>query len=237
MIATVTGPKDYYAILHVHPSAEREVIVAAYRALAKKYHPDIHADKELADRRIKELNEAYQVLSEPEQRRKYDELAARSATAPPRQAPPRPPAQAAHRRAPGAPAPAPSPPRQTTPEFLARHFAEAPLLREFARSLIGQGRADLADRLAAVVDRVGVRPEAERTVLANFCADAGLPVPWAGMTIEQMILAMADAGYQVDHDPERAIYRVARKDWSVFKDKFLFSDDDFRAYALKVIGG
>ncbi len=67
------GSEDYCAVLRVLPSAEQEVITAAYRALAKKYHPDTHSDDALAERRLKELNEAYEVLSDPSRRRKYDE--------------------------------------------------------------------------------------------------------------------------------------------------------------------
>jgi hypothetical protein len=63
--------KDYYAILQVHPRAEPEVIEAAYRRLSRKYHPDVSG---LADagRRMRELNEAFEVLSDPARRRAYD---------------------------------------------------------------------------------------------------------------------------------------------------------------------
>ncbi len=52
--------KDYYAILGVHPTAEIAVIEAAYKALAKRYHPDVSQDNpEEAHRRMQEINEAY----------------------------------------------------------------------------------------------------------------------------------------------------------------------------------
>lgn len=63
---------DYYAILGVHPSAEEEVIAAAYKALAKKYHPDTASATASATRFV-ELQEAYDVLRDPVQRKQYDE--------------------------------------------------------------------------------------------------------------------------------------------------------------------
>jgi len=62
---------DYYEILQVHPSAEWEVIEAAYRRLARKYHPDVNKDVE-AEQRMRELNAAYEVLSNPIFREDYD---------------------------------------------------------------------------------------------------------------------------------------------------------------------
>ena len=63
--------KDYYAILGVHPSAEEAVISAAYRALAKLYHPDLYKGADAADRMAK-INEAYETLSDEEKRKEYD---------------------------------------------------------------------------------------------------------------------------------------------------------------------
>ena len=60
---------DYYRILQVHPAAEPEVIQAAYRRLARKYHPDAG---EPDVRAMQLLNEAYAVLSDPRQRAEYD---------------------------------------------------------------------------------------------------------------------------------------------------------------------
>jgi curved DNA-binding protein CbpA len=65
--------KDYYSVLGVLPSAEMIVIRAAYRALAQKYHPDKwNGDKSEADRRMREINEAYEVLSSDSERKAYD---------------------------------------------------------------------------------------------------------------------------------------------------------------------
>ncbi len=63
--------KDYYAILQVHPRAEPEVIDAAYRRLSRKYHPDVTGQPD-AGQRMRELNEAFEVLSDPARRRAYD---------------------------------------------------------------------------------------------------------------------------------------------------------------------
>lgn len=62
--------EDYYEILQVHPSAEPEVIKAAYERLARKYHPDVNGDPAATDR-MKKLNIAYEVLGNPEKRRQY----------------------------------------------------------------------------------------------------------------------------------------------------------------------
>jgi len=65
--------KDYYSILHVLPSAEIDVIKAAYKALARKYHPDTYAgDKAYAGKRMQEINDAFGVIGDPENRKKYD---------------------------------------------------------------------------------------------------------------------------------------------------------------------
>ncbi|MEK7875005.1 MAG: DnaJ domain-containing protein [Pseudomonadota bacterium] len=67
----MTADPDYYAILQVDSRAEAEVIEAAYRRLAAKYHPDVNHSPE-ALQRMKLLNAAYAVLSNPEKRNAYD---------------------------------------------------------------------------------------------------------------------------------------------------------------------
>ncbi len=67
--------KDYYDVLGVSRSASPEEIQKAYRKLARKFHPDINKTKEAEDR-FKEINEANEVLSDPEKRKKYDTLGA-----------------------------------------------------------------------------------------------------------------------------------------------------------------
>jgi molecular chaperone DnaJ len=63
--------KDYYQVLGVSRDADEKEIKKAYRTLARKYHPDINKDASSEDR-FKSINEAYQVLSDPEKRAKYD---------------------------------------------------------------------------------------------------------------------------------------------------------------------
>ncbi len=68
--------RDYYEILGVSRDADEKKIKAAYRKLARKWHPDLHSgkDKEKAEEKFKEINEAYEVLSDSEKRAKYDRL-------------------------------------------------------------------------------------------------------------------------------------------------------------------
>lgn len=68
--------KDYYEILGVPRGASEEEIKRAFRKLAREYHPDVAKDKRRAEERFKEINEAYEVLSDPAKRKKYDALGA-----------------------------------------------------------------------------------------------------------------------------------------------------------------
>jgi len=70
------GFKDYYAILGVPRTASQEEIKRAYRKLARQYHPDLNPGNKAAEERFKEIQEAYEVLSNPETRAKYDQLGA-----------------------------------------------------------------------------------------------------------------------------------------------------------------
>ncbi len=64
--------KDYYSILGVKRDASEPEIKRAYRRLARKYHPDVNPDDNSAEAKFKEINEAYEVLSDKEKRQKYD---------------------------------------------------------------------------------------------------------------------------------------------------------------------
>ena len=68
--------RDYYEVLGVDKKASADEIKKAYRKLAKKYHPDLHPNDESAHKKFTEINEAYEVLSDPEKRKKYDTFGA-----------------------------------------------------------------------------------------------------------------------------------------------------------------
>jgi curved DNA-binding protein len=68
--------QDYYKILGVDKKATEAQIKKAYRKLARQYHPDMNPGDKKAEEHFKQINEAYEVLSDPERRRKYDQLGA-----------------------------------------------------------------------------------------------------------------------------------------------------------------
>src|SRR5574342_445259 len=68
--------KDYYATLGVQQTATEKESKEAYRKLARKFHPDVNPGDKSAEAKFKEINEAYEVLGDPEKRKKYDELGA-----------------------------------------------------------------------------------------------------------------------------------------------------------------
>lgn len=64
--------RDYYETLGISKSASHDEVRTAFRKLARKYHPDVAKDKKAAEEKFKEINEAYEVLSDTEKRKKYD---------------------------------------------------------------------------------------------------------------------------------------------------------------------
>lgn len=69
----MAAKKDFYEILGVKKGADAKEIKAAYRRLARKYHPDVNPNDKAAEARFKEISEAYDVLGDPEKRKKYDQ--------------------------------------------------------------------------------------------------------------------------------------------------------------------
>lgn len=71
--------KDYYKILGVEPTADDKAIKAAYRKLARKYHPDVSKERDAEDK-FKEANEAYEVLGDAQKRAEFDEIRSTAAS-------------------------------------------------------------------------------------------------------------------------------------------------------------
>ncbi|BAZ11131.1 heat shock protein DnaJ domain-containing protein [Calothrix sp. NIES-4071] len=69
-----TDFKDYYSVLGVSKTASQDEIKQAFRKLARKYHPDVNQGNKQAEAKFKEINEAYEVLSDPDKRKKYDQF-------------------------------------------------------------------------------------------------------------------------------------------------------------------
>jgi DnaJ-class molecular chaperone len=65
--------KDYYSILGISRGATEKEVKAAYRRLARQHHPDVNPGNKSAEAKFKEINEAHEVLSDPEKRKKYDQ--------------------------------------------------------------------------------------------------------------------------------------------------------------------
>jgi curved DNA-binding protein CbpA len=147
-------PLDPYRILQVPPDAAHSVIVAAYRALARRYHPDIVGDG--AARSMIELNAAWEILRDPVRRREYDRQAGAS----------RPPSGNAQANGVGAAGPAPGRPWGSVLDF-GRHLGWS--LGEIARVDPGylewlegksEGRPYL-DEIDALLKRIGYRQTRE----------------------------------------------------------------------------
>ena len=66
--------RDYYEVLGLNKGASEEEIKKAFRSLAKKYHPDMNPGDATAEAKFKEVNEAYEVLSDPEKKSRYDQF-------------------------------------------------------------------------------------------------------------------------------------------------------------------
>ena len=130
--------KDYYATLGVTKTASEKEIKQAFRKLARKHHPDVNPGDKAAEAKFKDVNEAYEVLGDPEKRKKYDELGAnwrQYEQAQARAAPARSPAAA--RR----PAGAPGGFRTMTQEEMEEMFGDSNPFSDFFTTFFGGGGA------------------------------------------------------------------------------------------------
>ena len=66
--------RDYYEVLGVQKGASDDDIKKAFKKMARKYHPDLHPDDKECEEKFKEVNKAYDVLSDPEKRQRYDQF-------------------------------------------------------------------------------------------------------------------------------------------------------------------
>ena len=73
-VAVMGNKRDYYEVLGVDRTADAAALKKAYRKLAKKYHPDTNAGNKEAEQKFKEATEAYEVLSDPQKRARYDQF-------------------------------------------------------------------------------------------------------------------------------------------------------------------
>ena len=71
---SVNGYRDYFKVLEVERGADADAIKRSFRRLARQYHPDVNPDDKDAEARFKEISEAYEVLSDPDKRRKYEQF-------------------------------------------------------------------------------------------------------------------------------------------------------------------
>ena len=71
---SVNGYRDYFSILGVERSADADTVKKAFRRLARQYHPDVNPGDPTAEARFKEISEAYEVLSDPDKRRRYEQF-------------------------------------------------------------------------------------------------------------------------------------------------------------------
>ena len=172
-----TAFQDYYAILGVPRTATQKEIKAAFRKLARKHHPDLNSNDPAAERKFKEVSEANEVLSDPEKRRRYDELGPRWRE------------YEAWEKA-GKPGSSPFGPgpvgaggggaeyRTVSPDELEAMFGNADPFSDFFHSMFGQqGTATSGNRAAR-----GGRPAARRGEDVRGSAQISLAEAYAGTT-------------------------------------------------------
>jgi hypothetical protein len=193
-----TSTPDFYTVLQVHPSADQEVIEAAFRQLMKKHHPDVAGtDPRLVaqyHQRAKVINQAHSVLRDPVQRRKYDSMRGfgGDGSAPPRPPPPPPPPGRGEWAASHATSGASNPPAQAQREWL-----------EADESMVGTVLRSPLSALAAMYYLLPGPYEWERghgqeilttclippVGIAAFALATGRLAPWVGTSLTATLLA------------------------------------------------
>ena len=68
------GYRDYWGVLGLERGADGDAVKKAFRKLARQHHPDVNPGDKAAEARFKEISEAYEVLSDPEKRRRYEQF-------------------------------------------------------------------------------------------------------------------------------------------------------------------
>lgn len=143
--------KDFYEVLGVPRTASQKDIGAAFRKLARKYHPDLNSGDKQAEARFKELSEAHEVLSDPKKRALYDEFggdwaSAQAAGVQPGQGGP---GRGGFRTSGGGPGPGPGVQYRTvTPEEMEDLFGESGGIGDLFGSIFGGSRGARAERVA-----------------------------------------------------------------------------------------
>jgi curved DNA-binding protein len=193
--------QDYYALLGVPRTASEKELKSAYRKLARKYHPDVNPGKKDAEESFKAINEAYEVLSDPEKRKLYDELGAHWKEyeawqqAHPGEKPP--PAEAFRRGGfgtAGAPGGGGFSYRTTRPEDLRDLFGSEEPYSDFFGSLFGRGAPRGPRRGQDLVQPVPISLE---EALRGTTRLLEVPGPDGPRRIEAKIPAGADTGTMV----------------------------------------
>ena len=139
--------EDLYAILGVDPQANRKAIKSAYHRLARQYHPDVNPTDPAAEERLKQINAAYEVLSDPVKRAGYDRTRPRQQSQP--GVGPQPGMgqwwwHTATQHARSGPHPERKPRRKYSTETM-NHFVQARLVRRMAREIIVRELCDWAE--------------------------------------------------------------------------------------------